>query len=157
MLAAFLLGPFLSTLAFHDDGEPAERTNLAANCHIKDILPALFEEKNAIVLTEISDTPEILWRTPVHTVGSLYHRSVGAFIRAKNAWRTGPSGSVPEAVVTTGATHILACESGGRSALVSDLPPTTLQDRLMRHEVPPWLHEIAHGGGYYLYKIDKDA
>ncbi len=157
MLAAFLVGPFLPTLAFHEDGELAEGTNLAANCHVKDILPALFQEKNAIVLTEISDTPEILWRTPVRTVGSLYHRSVGAFIRASYAWRTGPSDCVPEAVIATGATHILASESGGRPALVSDLPPTTLQDRLMRHEVPPWLHEVAHGGGYYLYRIDNDA
>jgi len=39
--------------------------------------------------------------------------------------------------------------------LVAGLPPITLQDRLMRHDVPRWLHEVAHAGGYRLYQIDR--
>jgi hypothetical protein len=157
VLAVFILGPSLPTMPFEREEKSPESINLTANCHVTDIVPALFQERDAIVLTEISDTPEILWRTPVRPVGSLYHRSVGAFIRARNAWRIRPSSSVPEAVLATGATHILACELGGRPSFVSDLPPLTLQDRLMRHEVPPWLHEIAHAGGYSFYRIDKQG
>jgi hypothetical protein len=56
-------------------------------------------------------------------------------------------------VLATGATEILACDLTGRTALVGDLPPVTLQDRLARHEVPQWLHEIGRAGGYSLYRI----
>lgn len=122
-------------------------------CDVAKIVPALRQESNAIVLTEVSDTPEILWRAPVRTVGSLYHRSIGAFIRARNAWRTGPSDVVPEAVLASGATDILACDLSGRTPLVSDLPPNTLQDRLARHDVPAWLELLGRAGGYSLYRI----
>jgi len=151
--ALFLFGPLgaMVLAAKPDTGDYME------HCDVAEIVPALRQEGNAIVLTGISDTPEILWRTPVRTVGSLYHRSIGAFIRARNAWRTPPSDTLPEAVLATGATDILACDQTRRTALISDLPPFTLQDRLARHEVPSWLHEIGHAGGYHLYRIVKDA
>jgi hypothetical protein len=44
----------------------------------------------------------------------------------------------------------------GRPSFVSDLPETTLQDRLNRGDAPKWLHEVAHAGGYHLYFIAKD-
>ena len=151
IIAGCFLGPQLPAMASGSSGHSAD---IMGNCHVADIAPALRQQSNAIVLTEINDAPEILWRTPVRTVGSFYHRSIGAFIRARNAWRTGPSSSLPPAVLATGATHILACEMNGRTPLVSDLPPATLQDRLDHHQVPSWLHEVAHSGGYYLYRID---
>jgi hypothetical protein len=150
--AIFLFGP-LATMAWSGKLEPYDPM---AHCDVAEIAPALRQERNAIVLTEISDTPEVLWRAPVRTVGSLYHRSSSAFLLARDAWRTVPSDAVPEAVLATGATDILACDLTGRTALVGDLPPVTLQDRLARHEVPPWLHEIGHGGGYVLYRIVSD-
>lgn len=149
MAAAFLFGP-MAVMAL---GAKAKPDNAMERCDVAEIAPALRQQSNAIVLTEISDTPEILWRTPVRTVGSLYHRSIGAFIRARNAWRTAPSNSVPDAVLATGATDILACDLNGRTALVSGLSPFTLQDRLARHDVPSWLHEVGHAGGYHLYRI----
>jgi hypothetical protein len=147
--AAFLFGPVAAAVL----GGKVESDDAMKQCNVAAMVPALRHESNAIVLTEISDTPEILWRTPVRTVGSLYHRSIGAFIRARNAWRTAPSDSVPEAVLATGATDILACDLNRRTALVSDLPPVTLQDRLVRHEVPSWLYEVSQAGGYHLYRI----
>ena len=149
LAAAFLFGPLSATVL----GGKVELGDATEQCDVAAIAPALRHEGNAVVLTEISDTPEILWRTPVRTVGSLYHRSIGAFIRARNAWRTAPSDSVPDAVLATGATDILACDLNHRTALVSDLPPVTLQDRLAHHEVPSWLYEVAHAGGYHLYRI----
>jgi hypothetical protein len=104
---------------------------------------------------QISDTPEILWRTPVRTVGSLYHRSIGAFLRARDAWRSAPSGTVPQTVLATGATHILACESSERTALVAE---TTLQNKLAHHDVRLWLHEAGRAGGTVLkYKDSPEA
>ena len=151
-LAAFFLVPLLPSLAWAGKGRSVDAMG---NCHVADIAPVLLQQKNAVVLTDVSDTPEILWRAPVRTVGSFYHRSIGAFIRARDAWRSGPSDSVPQAVLATGATHILACDLAGRTPLVSDLPASTLQDRLARHEVPPWLREVGHAGGYSLYRIDR--
>jgi hypothetical protein len=127
-----------------------------AECHVRDIVPVLLDKKNAIVLTVISDTPEILWRTPVRTVGSLYHRSIVAFLHARDAWRSAPSDTVPQAVLATGATHVLACDLSER-VMVADLPPTTLEDRLSHHDVPPWLHEVGRAGGYRLYAIDRGS
>ena len=152
-VVVFLFGP-VATLAL---AGKENRTYPLHDCHLAKILPILRQEKHAIVLTEISDTPEILWRAPVRTVGSLYHKSIEAFMRARNAWRTGPSDGVPQAVLATGATHILACDLTGRWSFISDLPPSTLQDRLARHDVPSWLHEVGHGGGYYLYRIDRKS
>ena len=74
---------------------------------------------------------------------------------ARNAWRSGPSQTAPGAVLATGAAYILACDTHGRPAFVADLAPSTLQDRLDRHDVPVWLHEVAHAGRYHLYSIDR--
>jgi hypothetical protein len=109
VLMTFLLGPYVPAVTAR-----AEASDPIAGCRVPEIAPVLLDKKNAIVLTEISDTPEILWRTPVRTVGSLYHRSIGAFMRARDAWRSVPS-DVSQVVLATGATHILACDSSGRS------------------------------------------
>lgn len=152
VLAGFCLGPQLPAFALGSNrGAPA----IMAKCHVADIAPALRAEGNVVVLTEVNDAPEILWRTPVRTVGSFYHRSIDAYMRARNAWRSLPSDEAPSAVLATGATDILACDFTGRPPLVAGLPPVTLQDRLMRHDVPPWLHEIAHANGYHLYRIER--
>jgi hypothetical protein len=152
VIAAFLIPPILPLVAPAGGGVQAGAGEV---CHVRDIVPALDGLGPAVVLTEISDTPEILWRTPVSTVGSLYHRSIGAFMAARAAWRSGPSAALPDAVRTTGAAYILACDSLGRTRLIDDLPPETLQDRLERHDVPAWLQQVAKGGGYRLYRIEK--
>lgn len=151
--AVVLFAPW-ATKALSGKAEPDDPMG---GCNVAEIAPMLQQQNNATVLTEISDTPEVLWRAPVRTEGSLYHRSSGAFIRARSAWRTPPSDNVPEAVLATGATEILACDLIGRTALIIDLPPDTLQDRLARHDVPPWLSEIGHAGGYSLYRIVSDS
>jgi hypothetical protein len=151
VLTTFLCGPYLPSLTAD---EVEHQRDPMAECHVRDIVPVLLDKKNTIVLTEIFDTPEILWRTPVRTVGSPYHRSIGAFLRARDAWRSTPSDTVPQTVLATGATHILACDSSERSALVGDLPPTTLQYKLAHHDVPPWLHEVGRAGGYRLYAVN---
>jgi hypothetical protein len=149
VLAAFLAAPTMLILFFSESPE-----DLMAKCHVSEIRPALLQANDALVLTEISDTPEILWRTRVRTIGSLYHRSIKAFMLARSAWRSGPSQTVPDAVLATQARYVLACDMNGRPSILSDLPETTLQDRLNRRDVPPWLHEVAQAGGYHLYSID---
>lgn len=136
-------------------GTSATPGDIMVNCRVSDIAPVLRTQPGAVVLAGIGNTPEILWRTPVRTIGSFYHRSIGAFIHARDAWRSLPSDRVPDAVRASGATHILACDLTRRSAFVSDLPADTLEDRLAHHNVPAWLHEVGRAGGYRLYRIGR--
>lgn len=153
-LVMFLAAPAIFTLPF---GEKGGAGDPIPRCRVSDIRPALLNLGHHLVLTEISDTPEILWNAPVRTIGSLYHRSIRSFMLARDAWRSAPSDVAPEAVLATKAEFILACERKWRRSLVLDLPDSTLQDRLARNDPPSWLREIAHGGGYHLYFIDKGA
>ena len=152
-LIAFLLPTYAPVAAAWAPGHKAPPEPMA-NCDVRDVVLLVRGLNRPILLTEITDTPEILWRTQARTVGSLYPRGIDAFLRARAAWRSPPSEAVPDAVLRTGATHILACDLSGRSSIVEDLPPTTLQDRLSRHEAPPWLSEIGRAGGYRLYAIE---
>jgi hypothetical protein len=131
----------------------------APDCRVGGLGSMLAPYAGRVVLTDVNDVPELLYRTGILTVGSLYLRNVPAFMRLRAAWRSGPSDTVPEAVRATGATLVLACPRpvryAGRSSLVADLPPETLLDRLNRGEVPPWLKEVARhpASGHVLYRI----
>jgi hypothetical protein len=107
-----------------------------------------------IVLAQPNDAPELLYRTGVLTVGSLYHRNAAAFMRLAAAWQSQP-GTAPDAAVTaTGATLFLVCPRTERAPQqVAELPPESLLNRLLAGEVPPWLHRIgAEPSGYVLYE-----
>ncbi len=80
IIIAFILLPKIPILLSQKSGHQAE---LMANCHVNDIRPALLKVQNAVVLTEFNDAPELLWRTDIRTVGSLYHRGITAFMLAE--------------------------------------------------------------------------
>jgi hypothetical protein len=106
------------------------------------------------VLADVDDTPELLYRTGVLTVGSLYHTNIAAFMRLRAAWRSGASPVEPDAVRATGAAAILACPGEARSLLVQDLPPRTLLDQLDQDRPPPWLTLVGRGAdGSTLYRV----
>jgi len=131
----------------------------APDCRVGELGPMLAPYAGQIVLTDVNDVPELLYRTGILTVGSLYLRNVAGFMRLRAAWRSGPSDIVPEAVQATGAILVLACPRptpfAGRSSLVADLPPETLLDQLNAGQVPSWLREVARdrGSGHVLYRI----
>jgi hypothetical protein len=142
-----------------DDRAASRRPAGAPDCRVSKLGPMLAPYAGQVVLTDVNDVPELLYRTGILTVGSLYLRNVAGFMRLRAAWRSGPSDMVPEAVQATGATLVLACPDfgpyAGRSSLVADLPPETLLDRLNRGEVPLWLKEVARdpASGHVLYRI----
>jgi hypothetical protein len=108
-----------------------------------------------VVLANPNDTPELLYRTHVLTVGSLYHRNIAAFMRLRTAWRSLPSDTVPDAVRATAAALVLFCPSSARSMLVADLPSVTLLDRMNQGHIPFWLHRLEADphSGYVLYEV----
>lgn len=115
----------------------------------------LADHAGQIVMTNPGTSPELLYRTHVLTVGSLYHRNVAAFIRLRAAWCSGPSDIVPAAVRATGASLVLFCPSPARSMLVANLPPDTLLDRLNQGHVPLWLQKLSEDSrsGNILYEV----
>jgi hypothetical protein len=117
----------------------------------------LTQAAGAVVLTDPNLTPELLYRTRILTVGSLYHRNAVAYARLRNAWRVEPGEAVPEAVQATRARFVLACKGARRSGLVQNLPKTTLMDLLIAGTPPPWLTEVAEDArsGLVLYRVEQ--
>jgi hypothetical protein len=144
---------------FGGNAEAKAATLAAATCSLRGLGPMLAPYAGQVVLSDVNEVPELLYRTGVVAVGSLYTRNVVGFLRLRAAWRSGPSDTVPQAVRATRATLVLACMRPGRSALVDDLPPQTLLDRLNRNEAPPWLTLVAAdpASGQRLYRIVEPA
>jgi hypothetical protein len=111
----------------------------------------------AVVLTDPNLTPELLYRTGILTVGSLYHRNAAAYMRLRAAWRAEPGAATPEAVQATRARFVLACKGAHRSRLVQDLPKTTLADVLCAGTPPAWLTAVAEDprSGLVLYRVNN--
>jgi hypothetical protein len=156
---ALLAGMFgLPEIAVAASASPHPR--LAANgakfpsCNLRTIGPLLAPLAGRVVLAPMEDSPELLYRSKVETVGSLYQHGVPAFLRARAAWRVVPGTSEPQEVRATGAADILFCPQQGRYAPVADLAPTTLWDRLEASAPPPWLRLRAQNqAGWRLYEI----
>ena len=151
LMAAFVLLPCGAAFS-----QAKAATGAAApSCSLDDSAAMLADHAGQVVMTNPSITPELLYRTRVLTVGSLYHRNVAAFMRLRAAWRSGPSDTVPAALRATGASLVLFCPSPARSMLVADLPPDTLLDRLNQGHVPPWLRKLSEDprSGNMLYEV----
>lgn len=134
--AVVLLLPILPALAGALPDHPAYA------CPVRAALPLLAAHPGAVVLSSVNEVPELLWRTRVRTVGSLYHRNAAAFLRLRAAWRSGTDGtSVPDAVRATGAQYVLICPALSGPAAGAD----TLWDRLRRDDPPPWLSPAGVG------------
>ena len=133
----------------------AKAAAAAPDCRLTGISDMLQPYAGQVVLADINDSPELLYRTGIDTVGSLYHRNVAGFLRLRAAWRSIPGDTVPDAVAATGAHLLLFCHAASRWLLVADLPPETLFDRLERGAPPAWLHVVATdpGSGQTLYRI----
>ncbi len=124
------------------------------SCTLRTIGPLLAPVAGQVVLAPMEDRPELLYRSEVETVESLYQNGVPAFLRARAAWRAAPGAAEPQAVRATGASAILLCPQPGRYAPVADLPAATLWDRLEVFAPPPWLRLRAQNAeGWRLYEI----
>ena len=115
----------------------------------------------AVVLADVNETPELLYRTQARTVGSLYHRNIPGFLRLRAAWRSPPSVDVPAAAAETEASLVLACLTPARSSMLEGLAGPGLMDQLRSREPPPWLRRIGAspeagpGAGHVLYRIAR--
>jgi hypothetical protein len=150
LLVLLLFVPRLPALAHSTKPAPA-----GLSCDLHGFAPALGVAAGKIVLADVNETPELLWRSKILTVGSLYHHGVAGFLRLRAAWRAQPGAAEPPEVAATGAQYVLFCTGAGRTDLVADLPKTTLWDRLLAGNPPAWLSLAAadQKTGWRLYKI----
>jgi hypothetical protein len=139
LLAAFVVGPVLAGSVYspevsYSSTEPVD----AKPCSMADAAQLLAPLGDAVVMADLNLGPELLYRTRVKVVGSLYLRGTAGAMRLRAAWRARDLEGVPAALRAAGVQYVLACPGTRRSPFV-DGPETTLFDRLNNREPPPWL------------------
>jgi hypothetical protein len=151
---AFLLStPYAP--AFAMAATTARATAKPAACRLRHIAPMLRPAAGAIVLTPAADVPELLYRTKIIAVGSLYQHGIDGYLRAWHAWRapaaTGPS----TAFTATGAQFVLFCPGGPHDPLADHARHASLWAMLSAGHPPHWLRLMAQdgGNGFRLYRI----
>jgi hypothetical protein len=142
--------------------DAAKKNQTGPSCEIGGMADTLAQFGDAVVLANVNIAPELLYRTKLKTVGSLYSFNPRAFLRLWAAWRSRPGTDwndtePPPQVLATEATLLIFCPTPGRSLLVADLPEGTLMDRLNWGQIPRWLHEVARdpASGNIVYRIDR--
>ena len=151
LLCLMLVVPRLPLAAGPKTSEPPA----SPSCDLLHINNLLAPYAGDIVLADVSITPELLYRTGIVTVGSLYQHGVPAFLRLRAAWRSLPGNSEPPSVAATKAQFILFCPIQGRTELVDGLPPDTLWDALEAGKPPLWLTQVAadRQTGWQLFRL----
>ena len=149
LAAAWSLAPY--AVATGSAAQPAGKA-----CGMHGVGALLAPYRGEVVLGSVNDTPDLLWRTGVLTVGSLYHRSPGGFMRLRAAWRSEPGQAMPPAVAATGARLVLVCPSAPLPRFTAGSSGPTLAAALKAGDVPPWLHRVGDAtvDGYVLYRAE---
>jgi hypothetical protein len=152
IIAALFLLPVLPGLVHPP---PAEAGPAFPSCDLRQIGSLLGRDKNTVVLAEAQETPELLYRTPVETVGSLYQHGLPGYLKARAAWRSPPGATEPAAVAATGAKLILFCRRPTRYPPVADIAGTSLWDALEAGQPPAWLTLTAEdpATGWQVFEI----
>jgi hypothetical protein len=154
IFALFILGPYMPGVA-HALAHPKRHTTHQATCSTVGIARLLAPAVGKIVLTSVNYVPQLLYRTHILTVGSLYQHGIGAYLRARTAWRTPVGSAPPPAFRRTGAKFVLFCNTSSLNYLGKPTPEDALWPRLAQHRPPPWLRQIGRTNrqGFRLYQV----
>jgi hypothetical protein len=158
VLALFLFGPILAGALYrpapgYSATGPADE---APHCLMPDAARLLAPLAGSVVMADLNIGPELLYRTRVKIVGSLYLRGLAGAMRLRAAWRARDLDTVPEELRAAGVQYVLACPGTARSPFV-DGPETTLFDRLNHGDPPAWLRQLpgTAGSGWALYAVSE--
>lgn len=143
-------GPAVAIAAAH----PAKPSKPAA-CAMDHIAALLAPASGQIVLTRVGDVPELLYRTKIIAVGSLYQHGIAGYLRARAAWRSPAEPHPSQAFLATRARFVLFCPAAHRYALVAGAPKNSLWNALTEHRAPIWLDQIGadKSSGFRLYRV----
>ncbi len=124
-------------------------------CRLRHIAPMLRPQAGAVVLSPPEDVPELLYRTRIIAVGSLYQHGIAGYLRAWHAWRA-PATAESAAFAASNATFVLFCPGGQHDPLADHARRTALWSLLSSGHKPPWLTLIAQDGanGFRLYRVE---
>ena len=153
-----LLAPYAPAVALAA-AHPLEPQPEPASCAMRRIAPLLAPAAGRIVLTDVEDVPELLYRTRIIAVGSLYQHGIAGFLRARAAWRARVGHDPSPALLASGARFVLFCPASKRDALVRTAPPDTLWDALAAGKPPLWLRKTGAdpASGFRLYRVIDPA
>ncbi|HLO76926.1 MAG TPA: hypothetical protein VK196_10780 [Magnetospirillum sp.] len=119
----FLLPAIIGTVPAQSSG----------NCVLAEASRVLAAEPGAVVLADVNLSPELLYLTrTVRTVSGTYHvnaRGLGDLYHFNAAATDAAAKTIADRI---GATHVLACSSGG-------MPASPFRDRLFNGQHPDWL------------------
>jgi hypothetical protein len=131
----------------------AGSTAIAA-CSLRDLAPYLVGYAGQMVVASPEDAAELLYRTRLNVVGSLYQHGLPGYFALRDIWRSQPR-DTPALLAAAQASLVLVCPAAGRSLLVADLSATTFWDALNTGHPPSWLQpvQLPPKIGYRLYKV----
>jgi hypothetical protein len=112
-----------------------------------------------VVLADPRSGPELLWRTPVMTVATPYHRGHAGLARWLRANRAVSDGEAEAALAAARVDFVLLClqPPGVRPFWVAGLPETAVE-RWQRGALPDWLREVRRdpASGLVLLRVAHD-
>jgi hypothetical protein len=151
-IAGLILLPEAGAMGQHLPNQRRHGAGLPS-CGLRHIASLLAPAANHIVLTRPDYVPELLYRSRIIAVGSLYQHGIDAFIGALAAWHAPAGGTVPPLAVTaTGAEYVLYCPVGK-----TDASADSLWTALGEGRTPAWLRLIGEQreSGFRLYQIRR--
>ena len=154
LVLALLIVPFLPAVASHLR-QTSQAAEMGPSCSVRHAAGLLAQAAGKIVLTSVNVVPELLYRTRIVAVGSLYQHGIEGYLRARAAWRAPAGGVEPPQVRATGARYVLFCAPEYRHDPMRSRSPEALGNRLEVSRPPPWLQLVGKepGTGLELYRI----
>jgi len=149
MIAVTLFAPYTPAFASIPPAAPVKA------CHLRHIGPLLRPAAGAVVLAPVEDVPELLYRSRIIGVGSLYQHGVAFYLLAYHAWRADAAGRLPAAVRATDARFVLFCNDAPDPPPLKGAPRSALWTMLAHHHIPKWLKPAGtnRATGFTLYRV----
>lgn len=153
MIALLLIVPYAPSFATAATA-PIRKAG-PPRCTLRHIAPLLRPAAGAVVLTPVEDVPELLYRTRIIAVGSLYQHGIGGYLHAWRAWRAPGNAAEPAAFVATRATYVLFCRGRQQNLLARNGRKSSLWSMLSTRRTPAWLVLVGHRrtSGFRLYRV----
>jgi len=149
VIAVTLFAPYTPAFAAAKSAVPT------GQCHLRHIAPLLRPAAGAIVLAPIEDVPELLYRSRIIGVGSLYQHGIPSYLLAYHAWRADAAGARPAAMRATRARFVLFCNRTSDRPTLHGATKSSLWTMLAEHQIPAWLDPVGtdQASGFTLYRV----